>query len=122
MQKTRQFREVYLEWAPPNSLLVQDVDKPEDIYQYFRVKVDKHGKDKCPDCKYLCGHALKRGHFSGFTCRLRRVAFGKLPPLLKVTPYIMVIRADPKAMHIRHRSLHALAKNLQSIVESLYSW
>lgn len=121
MQKPRQFREVYLKWATPNSLLVEDIET-HDIYQYFRVKVNKEGKDKCPDCRYICGHQLKRWHFSGFTCRLRRVAFGKLPPLLHVTPYIMIIRVDPQAMHVRYRALHALAKNLQSIVETIYSW
>ena len=121
MQKPRQFREVYLKWAAPGSLLVEDIET-HDIFQYFKVKVNKDGKDRCPNCNYLCGHQLKRNHFSGFACRLRRVAFGKLPPLLHVTPYVMIIRVDPNAMHIRYPILHMIAKNLQSIVETIYSW
>ena len=121
MQKPRQFREVYLKWATPNSLLVEDIET-HDIYQYFKVNLQTHQLDKGALCSRLCGHELKRFHFSCITCRLRRVAFGKLPPLLHVTPYIMIIRVDKQAMHVRHRALHALAKNLQSIVETIYSW
>ncbi len=121
MQKPHQFREVLLKWATPNSLLVEDIET-HDIYQFFKVNVQKHETDKGALCSGLCGHELKRFHFSCLACRLRRVAFGKLPPLLHVAPYVLIIRVDPNAMHIRYPILHIIAKNLQSIVETLYSW
>jgi hypothetical protein len=121
MQKPRQFREVYLKWAPPNSILVEDIET-HDTYQYFRVDLHKYQKNKGALCSSLCGHQLKRFHFSCLFCRLRRVAFGKLPPLLQITPYILVIRTDSQAVNVRFPIIRFLAKNLQSLVETLYSW
>jgi hypothetical protein len=47
---------------------------------------------------------------------MRRVALGKLPGIMHVTPYILLIRAD------RPMIVSFLLKNVLSIAEHLATW
>jgi len=116
MTQQRKMREVLLKWQGPNTMLVEDLET-HDIYQIFLFRPRRREKGSSGVvCSDLCGHDLKRFHFSCLRCRMRRVALGKLPGLMHVTPYILLIRAD------RPMIVSFLLKNVLSIAEHLATW
>lgn len=115
MTQTRKLREVLLKWQSPNTMLVEDVET-HDLYQIFLFRPRQGSASRGAPCSDLCGHDLKRFHFSCLRCRMRRVVLGKLPGILHVTPYILLIRTD------RPRLIQVLLKNILSIAEHLATW
>jgi hypothetical protein len=45
-------------------------------------------------CENLCGHKLKRPHFSCQFCRARKAWSGDMPSRIRVTPYILLLWKD----------------------------
>jgi len=64
-------------------------------------------------CRHLCGRDYNRPHFSCISgkCWIRRVWYGKLPPVIEVMPYTLLRNAD------RPRWKHILFRWMMTIVE-----
>jgi len=45
-------------------------------------------------CERLCGHDLRRPHFSCHFCRARKAWNGEIPTRIRVTPYILLLWKD----------------------------
>jgi hypothetical protein len=94
MSKPKQvlFKQVLLKWDAAHSLLVLDLKNPTAGYfQIFMFPPNLH-RNEGALCSGLCGHHLKRFHFSCLRCRLRRVFFGKIKNPVPVTPYVILLR------------------------------
>jgi hypothetical protein len=84
--------QVLLKWDAAHSILVMNPKNPSaGYYQIFMFPPSLHSK-KGSLCSGLCGHSLKRFHFSCLRCRLRRVFFGEMKNPVPVTPYVILLR------------------------------
>jgi hypothetical protein len=90
-KKKEDFKRALLSWETKHSILV--VRRDGKFFQVFRIlKLRKKispwtcWRDEC-----LCGKQLSRPHLTCFGCRIRRVVGREIPPVLEVTPYILLI-------------------------------
>jgi len=93
------------------------VDRYGRYYQH--VVVPKAFKRKSSafafPCQGLCGHNLRRPHFSCLFCRLRRVCFDKMPSLFEVRPYVLLIKRERRLRKVKD----ILLKKLLTLAEFL---
>lgn len=85
------YNQVLLKWDAAHSILVMNPKRPQD--GYFQIFMFPPGlrKNDSVLCSGLCGHVLKRFHFSCLRCRLRRVYFGRMKNPVPVTPYVILL-------------------------------
>lgn len=86
------FNQVLLKWDAAHSILVMTPNNPQaGYYQLFMFPPGLH-KAEGTLCSGVCGHKLRRFHFSCLRCRLRRVFFGKIKNPVPITPYVILLR------------------------------
>lgn len=66
-------------------------------------------------CQRICGHNLKRFHFTCLFCRTRKALTGRIPTRLRVEPYMLLIWADRPNFRVKS----ALLKRFLTICELL---
>ena len=71
-----------------------------------------------PRCRNLCGHDLKRPHFTCHVCRYRKIQKGELPVLVPVRVYVLSMGTNRQ-----FEGLQAwLVKKLLALVEFIALW
>jgi hypothetical protein len=71
-----------------------------------------------PRCINLCGHDLKRPHFTCHVCRFRKIQKGELPVLVPVKVYVLSMGTNRQ-----FEGLQAwLVKKLLALVEFIALW
>jgi hypothetical protein len=109
-KKKEDFKRALLSWETKHSILLV---KDGKFYQVFKVQ---NGKKKispwaCWINERFCDKILLRPHLTCFSCRIRRVVGREIPPVLEVTPYILLIP------HNRGRVKTFLGKNFCTLAE-----
>jgi len=84
------FKRALLSWETKYSILVVQDKK---FYQLFKTSTlpQKISPWTCWRNKRLCDKTFHRPHLTCFSCRIRRVANKEIPPVIQVTPYILLI-------------------------------
>jgi hypothetical protein len=88
------------------------------VYQHIAInKMFKQRRDKglSLPCSALCGHNLKRPHFTCIHCRIRRVWLGQIPDTFEVKPLLILVMKNRKFAKIKNY----IIKNLVRIIEFL---
>lgn len=63
-----------------------------NYYQVFDALPPGEYRMASPECQALCGHKLRRIHWTCLFCRIRRVAIGELPPEFPVKVFLWTRR------------------------------
>jgi hypothetical protein len=88
------------------------------VYSLPEPKADIHKARFAPPCVNLCGHNLKRPHFTCHVCRFRKIQKGELPVLVPVKVYVLSMGTNRQ-----FEGLQAwLVKKLLALVEFIALW
>jgi hypothetical protein len=95
-------------------------DERSVTHMEIRIRYDNLPKLPCrlfaPSCRSLCGFDLRRWHVTCiFSCLLRRVHYGKMPPKIPVRGYVLWIHLGRRFECVKT----PLLKRVMTIAEQL---
>jgi hypothetical protein len=104
-----------------NDSILYGVDQSGNTFAVYSLpepKADIHRARFAPECVNLCGHDLKRPHFTCHVCRYRKIKKGELPVLVPVKVYVLSMGTNRQF----ERFQAWVVKKLLALVEFVALW